>query len=67
MNVCIFEGVQLAEGSNVLTAVGFLCGCEDVTDTVTWDLSEDHANNVYIAAGQLTTGFESNSSLSWQS
>ncbi len=63
MNVCIFKGVQLAEGSNVLTAVGSYVDGEDVTDTVTWDLSEDHANNVYIAAGQLTTGFESNSSL----
>jgi beta-galactosidase len=58
LRVCEFKGINLAAGANSITALGTHSG-KTVTDTVTWNLSDDNANNIYIAAGQLTTGFRS--------
>lgn len=62
MKVCEFKNVSLVAGSNSITAVGTHSG-KTVTDTTTWNLSTDNASNIYIAAGQLTTGFKSADSL----
>ena len=62
LKVCEFKSVSLAAGSNSISAVGTHSG-NTVTDTVTWNLSSDNASNIYIAAGQLTTGFKSTDSL----
>jgi beta-galactosidase len=56
--VCAFKGVALQAGTNVLVATGVHQGRE-VIDTVQWMLTKDNASNVYIAAGQVTTGFRS--------
>ena len=58
--VCEFKGVVLDVGSNKLVAEGQHQG-KSVTDTVGWNLAQSNADNVYIAAGQLTTGFQSSS------
>jgi beta-galactosidase len=60
--VCEFKNVTLTAGSNSISAVGEHAG-KTVTDTVTWSLSADNASNIYIAAGQLATGFKSTDSL----
>lgn len=62
MKVCEFKNVNLVAGTNTISAVGTHAG-KTVTDTVGWNLSTDNANNIYIAAGQLTTGFKSTDSL----
>lgn len=62
LKVCEFKGVNLVAGTNTISAVGTHAG-KTVTDTVGWNLSTDNANNIYIAAGQLTTGFKSTDSL----
>lgn len=62
LRVCEFKGVALQAGSNVVSAVGNH-GSASVSDAVTWTLSNDNAQNIYIAAGQLTTGFQSSDSL----
>jgi beta-galactosidase len=58
MRVCVFAAVALREGSNRIVARGEHAGGPQ-TDTVEWSLSFDNASNVYIAAGQPTTGFMS--------
>lgn len=62
MKVCEFKNVNLVAGTNSISAVGSHAG-KTVTDAVSWNLSTDNANNIYIAAGQLTTGFKSTDSL----
>ena len=62
IKVCKFINVPLEAGANTLVAEG-MHASTSVTDTVTWNLSPDNANNIYIAAGQLTTGFQSNDPL----
>ena len=54
--VCEFKGVTLDVGSNNLVAEGLHQG-KTVTDTVGWKLAQSNADNIYIAAGQLATGF----------
>lgn len=58
LKTCMFANVALREGSNRITAHG-RHGGRTVTDTVDWNLSPDNAGNVYIAAGQIATGFVS--------
>ncbi len=55
---CDFGDIKLASGSNVLETEGTLAG-KTVKDSITWKLDSDHASNLYIAAGQITTGFVS--------
>lgn len=62
LKVCEFKNVALKSGNNSISATGSHAGTT-VTDLVSWDLSAENATNVYIAAGQLTTGFMSNDSL----
>lgn len=62
LKVCEFKGVKLAAGGNSISAVGSHAG-KSITDTVTWNLAADNATNVYIAAGQLTTGLRSTDTL----
>lgn len=62
LKVCEFSRVQLKAGNNAIKATGDHAG-SSVEDFVSWNLSNENANNVYIAAGQLTTGFQSNDNL----
>jgi beta-galactosidase len=62
LKVCEFPGVALREGSNTIAARGAHASGA-VVDSVNWNLSAENARNVYIAAGQLTTGFVSNDTL----
>lgn len=62
VRVCNFGEITLAAGVNTISAVG-RHGTENVTDTVSWNLSANHATNVYIAAGQLASGLVSNDPL----
>ncbi|MDB5778557.1 MAG: hypothetical protein JWP77_666 [Polaromonas sp.] len=62
VRVCNFGEVPMTAGVNTVTAVGNH-GAENVTDFVNWNLSEKHAANVYIAAGQLASGFVPNDTL----
>ncbi|MEO5794117.1 MAG: glycoside hydrolase family 2 TIM barrel-domain containing protein [Rhodoferax sp.] len=55
---CNFGEVRLAEGSNAVVATGTRGGTT-ATDSVAWTLDADHAKNIYLAAGQMTTGFVS--------
>jgi beta-galactosidase len=55
---CNFGEVPLTVGDNTVAATGSLSG-KTVSDTVVWKLDSDHATNLYIAAGQITTGFSS--------
>ena len=55
---CDFGDIKLATGNNVLEAEGALAG-KTVKDSITWKLDSDHASNLYIAAGQVSTGFVS--------
>jgi beta-galactosidase len=55
---CVFTNVALRPGRNRIEAHG-LHGAQSVTDTAEWYLSADNASNVYIAAGQVATGFMS--------
>ena len=54
--VCEFRNVVLQAGANSIEAEGSHGG-RIVTDSATWNLSADNATNVYIAAGQLASGF----------
>lgn len=56
--VCNFGDVRLAVGNNTVEVSGTAAG-KQVSDSVTWAVDGDHANNLYIAAGQITTGFVS--------
>ncbi|WP_178117770.1 hypothetical protein [Pseudomonas sp. R5(2019)] len=38
-------------------------GGQTITDSATWNLTADNAQNMYVAAGQLTSGFVSNDTL----
>jgi beta-galactosidase len=62
LKVCEFKNVALQPGTNAIVAQG-VHGSATVTDSVSWNLSPDRVSNVFIAAGQLTTGFESNDPL----
>jgi beta-galactosidase len=62
VKVCNFGEVALAAGVNTITAVG-THGNETVSDFVNWNLPAKNATNVYIAAGQLTSGLVSNDPL----
>lgn len=62
LKVCEFKNVPLKAGVNTISALGTHAG-RQVTDTATWNLSTDNADNFFIAAGQLTTGFVSNDAL----
>lgn len=62
LKTCVFPNVRLSTGANKLVAVGSYPGEKvdrEAADTVTWTLSADNADNVYIAAGQPATGFMS--------
>jgi beta-galactosidase len=54
---CVFENVKLRRGNNEVVATGDHGGAQ-VRDQVAWSLDHDDIN---IAAGQLTTGFRSQS------
>lgn len=56
--ICDFGDIKLAAGNNVLVAEGALAS-KTAQDSLTWKLDSDHATNLYIAAGQITTGFVS--------
>ncbi|MDB5896221.1 MAG: hypothetical protein JWQ88_3752 [Rhodoferax sp.] len=56
--VCDFGDVRLAVGSNNVQVSGS-AGGKQASDAVVWTVDADHANNVYLAAGQLTSGFVS--------
>jgi beta-galactosidase len=62
VKVCNFGEVALAAGVNTITAVG-THGSETVSDFVNWNLPAKNATNVYIAAGQLTSGLVSSDPL----
>jgi beta-galactosidase len=62
LKVCEFPRIALREGSNTISARG-VHATGTVVDSVNWNLSAENARNVYIAAGQLTTGFASNDPL----
>ncbi len=62
VKVCNFGEVPLRAGVNTITAVG-THNTQAITDSVSWNLSDKHANNVYIAAGQLTSGLMSSDPL----
>ena len=53
---CVFENIQLKSGTNIIIAEGAF-GKTVKSDTAEWNLDADNAVNVYIACGQLTTGF----------
>ena len=56
--VCNFGEVRLAVGNNSIQVSG-TAGGKQASDAVVWTVDADHANNIYLAAGQLTTGFVS--------
>lgn len=62
LKVCEFKNVALQTGNNSVTVTG-THGSESVTDAVSWNLAEENAKNLFIAAGALTTGLLSNDSL----
>jgi beta-galactosidase len=62
LHVCEFPKVPLRAGSNSVVATGSHGGTQ-VSDAVNWNLPAENATNVFIAAGQLTTGFQSNDPL----
>lgn len=57
-HTCKFGDVRLAVGDNAIEADGSHAGTV-VADNVVWKLDADHATNIYIAAGQIATGFVS--------
>lgn len=62
LRVCEFKNVALQAGANTIGATG-THGATTVNDLVSWNLRQANIDNVFIAAGQLTTGFESNDPL----
>lgn len=62
MRVCTFRGVRLRAGANMLSAQG-RHGSRWLSDAVFWKLAPDNADNVYIAAGQLMSGVQSDDPL----
>lgn len=62
LKVCEFKGVALAAGANAILAQG-THGATTVSDSVSWTLAPERVDNVFIAAGQLTTGFMSDDPL----
>lgn len=57
-HTCVFHGVVLDQGANRIEARGMRHG-QRVADTVEWTLDRDNARNLYLAAGQIATGFVS--------
>jgi beta-galactosidase len=62
LKVCEFKGVPLKAGNNSIVVNGSH-GADTVTDAVSWNLADENANNFFIAAGELTTGFLSSDAL----
>lgn len=64
---CNFGAIALVEGDNTVAISGNANG-KSVSDSVVWKLDADHARNLHIAAGQVTTGFlsEANGALGVQ-
>lgn len=62
LKVCDFGEVKLNPGNNDISAVGVHAG-GSVKDKIIWNLPADNASNIYIASGQLTTGFRSTDTL----
>jgi beta-galactosidase len=60
--VCEFKGVTLKAGTNSVVAEGSHGG-QTISDGATWNLGTDNATNIFIAAGQLSSGFVSNDPL----
>jgi beta-galactosidase len=58
LRTCLFEGVVLQPGPNEVVARG-THGARVVRDGARWTLDEDNARNLYLAAGQIATGFVS--------
>jgi beta-galactosidase len=58
MATCSFHQVELRPGVNRVVVEGDYGG-RVVSDAAEWRLSQDNADNVYIAAGQVATGFVS--------
>lgn len=58
LKVCEFKNVQLQPGANTVVAEG-VHGGSTVSDLVSWNLAAERVNNLFIAAGQLTTGLQS--------
>ncbi|WP_151637665.1 glycoside hydrolase family 2 TIM barrel-domain containing protein [Noviherbaspirillum aerium] len=62
LKVCEFKNVPLRAGANAISVQGTHSG-RIVTDSANWNLNADNAENIYIAAGQLASGFVSNDAL----
>lgn len=62
LRVCEFKNVVLKPGANTVVAAGSHGGTT-VTDLVSWNLAADRGSSAFIAAGQLTTGFQSSDPL----
>lgn len=62
MRVCTFSGVRLRRGTTMLSAIGQHEG-RVLSDAVHWQLPPDNDDNVYIAAGQLLSGVQSDDPL----
>jgi beta-galactosidase len=60
--VCEFKGVKLQAGANSVVAEGSHGG-RTISDGATWNLGADNATNLFIAAGQLASGFVSSDPL----
>ena len=58
LRTCVFTGVALRPGVNLLAAYG-THGARGTSDTAEWNLEQDNADNVYLAAGQIVTGLMS--------
>ena len=59
-NTCIFKNIPLQAGKNEILAAGSLTG-KDISDSINWNLSENNISNINIAAGQITSGFQQES------
>jgi beta-galactosidase len=62
LRVCTFRNVRLRPGANMLSALG-RHGTSWRSDAVHWKLAPDNAENIYIAAGQLLSGVQSDDTL----
>jgi beta-galactosidase len=62
LRVCTFRNLRLRPGTSMLTALG-RHGEGWLSDAVHWRLAPDNAENIYIAAGQLLSGVQSDDAL----
>jgi beta-galactosidase len=58
LRTCVFKDVVLQPGQNTVVAHG-QHGKRTVSDVAGWRLGQDNVDNVYMAAGQVATGFVS--------